>query len=93
MMQSNLRLEDLSGHQVPSKLMNVMIPAATADAIDELVTELGCSKTAAVVALLNEGLATFDTRRHEFAVHASAPKRRRRGRPPRPIAKGKAARK
>lgn len=93
MMQSDLRLEDLSGHQVPSKLMNVMIPAGTADAIDELVDQLGCSKTAAVVALLNEGLEAFDKRRRELTAHASATKRPRRGRPPTPIAKTKSARK
>jgi hypothetical protein len=91
--QSDLRLVDLSGHQVPSKLMNVMIPAGTADAIDELVDRLGCSKTAAVVALLNEGLEVFDRRRDELTVNASATRRPRRGRPPTPVAKTKSAKK
>jgi hypothetical protein len=92
-MQSDLRLEDLSGHQVPSKLMNVMIPAGTADAIDALVDELGCSKTAAVVALLNEGLEAFDKRRDELTARTSASKRPRRGRPPMSMARSKARRK
>jgi hypothetical protein len=90
---SDLRLEDLSGHQVPSKLMNVMIPTGTADAIDELVDQLGCSKTAAVVALLNEGLEVFDKRRLELTVKAPVMKRPRRGRPPTPITRSKSARK
>ena len=92
-MHSDLRLNDLSGQQAPSKLMNVMIPAGTADAIDGVVAELGCSKTAAVVALLNEGLDTFEKRRGELTVHASAAKRPRRGRPPTPITRSKSARK
>ena len=93
MMQSDLRLDDLSGHQVPSKLMNVMIPSGTAEAIDKLVEQLGCSKTAAVVALLNEGLALFEKRRDELTAKASTGKRARRGRPPTPIVRSKSARK
>jgi hypothetical protein len=73
--------------------MNVMIPTGTAEAIDELVEQLGCSKTAAVVALLNEGLAIFDKRRDELTANASTGKRPRRGRPPAPIARSKSPRK
>ena len=36
--------------------MNVKIPAHLADAIDKLARSLNASKTAVVVALLNEGL-------------------------------------
>ena len=92
-MQSELRLDDLSGQRGPSKLMNVMIPTGTADAIDELVEQLGCSKTAAVVALLNEGLAIFEKRRDELTANAATRKRPRRGRPPTPIARSKSAKK
>jgi hypothetical protein len=56
-MESDLRLSDLGSRKsIQTKLMNVMIPDTVAEAIDELVERLGCTKTAAIVALLNEGL-------------------------------------
>jgi hypothetical protein len=80
-MRSDLRLTDLETRtkNAPEKLMNAFIPQPTMDAIDAIAAALGCTKAMAVVALLNEGLAAFDSRRSEFP----APKitRRRRGRP------------
>ena len=55
--RSELRLADLKARRpVSNKLMNVKIPAHLADAIDKLARTLNASKTAMVVALLNEGL-------------------------------------
>lgn len=80
-MNANLRLSDLEGGtSAPSKLMNVKIPASVAEAIDQVAAELGCSKTAVVIALMNEGLDEFGERRGEFPAEPSA-RRVRRGRP------------
>jgi hypothetical protein len=46
--------------------MNVHIPTHTLTAIHVIAAELGCSKTAVVIALLNEGLDAFEDRRGEF---------------------------
>ena len=55
--RSDLRLADLKARgPVSSKLMNVKIPVDLADAIDKVARSLNVSKTAVVVALLNEGL-------------------------------------
>ena len=55
--RSALRLADLKARSpVSSRLMNVKIPAHLAEAIDKLARALNVSKTAVVVALLNEGL-------------------------------------
>ncbi len=78
-MRADLRLSDLSRGPIPSKLMNVQIPTHVSDAIDKVARDLGCSKTAAVVALLNEGL---DAAQDRLSVNhtppsASAPPARR----------------
>jgi hypothetical protein len=81
-MRANLRLSDLeqqADHNA-TKLMNVKVPTSLNDAIDEMASNLECSKTDAVIALLNEGLDAFAEKRHEFKP--SAQKRPRRGRPP-----------
>lgn len=78
-MRADLRLADLGTGRVPSKLMNVKVPASTADRIDAMAAALGCSKTAAVIALFNEGLDIFKERWGEFT--APGPRRVRRGRP------------
>lgn len=55
--RSALRIVDLKQRPVSStRLMNVKIPAALGDAIDQLAGEFGTSKTEVVVALLNTGL-------------------------------------
>ena len=54
-MRADLRLSDLERKKVPSKLMNVKVPDNVSDGIDRVAEELGCSKTAVVIALLNEG--------------------------------------
>jgi len=55
--RSELRLSDLKARQpVSDKLMNVKIPAHLAETIDKLARTLNVSKTAVVVAVLNEGL-------------------------------------
>jgi hypothetical protein len=84
-MRADLRLADLESgiERVPTKLMNVKLPNSLWDAIDDVAEELGCTKTAAVVALLNEGLDAFGERRHEFPSFAA--KRPRRGRPAKPL--------
>jgi len=52
-----LRLADLKARRpVSDRLMNMKIPVEFADAIDKLTRRLNTSKTAVVVALLNEGL-------------------------------------
>ncbi len=55
-MRADLRLSDLERKKVPSKLMNVKVPDNVSEGIDRVAEELGCSKTAVVIALLNEGL-------------------------------------
>jgi hypothetical protein len=55
--RSQIRLADLKARRpVSDRLMNVKIPVHLADAIDKLARTLNVSKTAVVVALLNEGL-------------------------------------
>ena len=84
-MRSDLRLTTLREHtQVRSKLMNVKVPDTLAAALDRAVKELGCTKTTAVIALLNEGLDAFAERRKGLVPGRAAPKqkRKRRGRPP-----------
>ena len=54
-MRADLRLSDLERKKVPSKLMNVKVPDNVSEGIDRVAEELGCSKTAVVIALLNEG--------------------------------------
>lgn len=80
-MRSDLRLGDLNIGAAPSKLMNVKVPGHVADALDLVVSEMGCTKTALVIALLNEGLDAFEERRDEFPT-TSRGTRVRRGRPP-----------
>jgi len=56
-MRSELRLRDLKNRErSASKLMNVKIPMYVSDAIQQVATDLGASKTDVVIALLNEGL-------------------------------------
>lgn len=82
-MRADLRLSDLERRRVPSKLMNVKVPDNVSDGIDRVAQELGCSKTAVVIALLNEGLDAA------VATLPSGPrtgrKLPRRGRPPLPL--------
>ncbi len=82
-MRSELRLKDLGGHKAPSKLMNVKVPDSVSSAIDRISRELGSSKTATVVALLNEGLdvlvQTTPSARSRKPIQRRTP---RRGRPP-----------
>jgi hypothetical protein len=83
-MQSDLRLTTLREQtQARSKLMNVEVPHTLAAALHRAVQELGCTKTAAVIALLNEGLDEFAKRRKELVPSGAGPKqkRKRRGRP------------
>jgi hypothetical protein len=83
-MRGDVRLSDLKRTRaVRAKLMNVKIPETTLGGIDTIAGELGCSKTDAVIALLNEGLDAFETRREEFPK--TAKRRLRRGRPPKPL--------
>lgn len=83
-MRADLRLADLEANgNRATKLMNVKIPDTLAEAIDAAAAELGCSKMAVVIALLNEGLDEFQDHRSDFP--ATAPEgRARRGRPPLP---------
>jgi hypothetical protein len=55
--RAGLRIKDLKNPRGATTLMNVKIPSAVADAIAQLATRLGTSRTDVVVALLNEGLA------------------------------------
>ena len=56
-MRSQLRIADLKrGTPVRSRLMNIKVPIALAEAVDRLAKEVDASKTEVVVALLNEGL-------------------------------------
>jgi hypothetical protein len=83
-MRADLRLSDLERKKVPSKLMNVKVPDNVSDGIDRVAEELGCSKTAVVIALLNEGL---DAAKATLPPRAGRPGQRspRRGRPPLPL--------
>ena len=83
-MRSDLRLADLAEKPIPSKLMNVQIPAHMSAAIGRLAHDLGCSKTAAVVALLNEGLdrADLSLRGHHPPPQSRRRRRAKPGRPP-----------
>ena len=84
MIESDLRLSDLNSRKgMQTKLMNVQIPETLSTAIDELSEQLGCTKTAAIIALLNEGLDAVGERRGEFPPLAT--KRVRRGRPALPL--------
>ena len=59
------------------------VPDNVSEGIDRVAEELGCSKTAVVIALLNEGL---DAARAELPAGPRAGKRSpRRGRPPLPL--------
>jgi hypothetical protein len=51
-----LRLTDLRKHTKASRVMQVKVPATIAAGIERVAMEVGCGKTAAVTALLNEGL-------------------------------------
>lgn len=81
-MRADLRLSDLqqAADTAPSKLMNVKVPANVIHAIDRMADGLGCTKTDAVIALLNEGLEAFAQKRGRFNLSGS--RRPRRG--PRP---------
>ena len=83
-MRADLRLADLERKKVPSKLMNVKVPDNVSDGIDRVAEELGCSKTAVVIALLNEGL---DQARNQLPNKPArtTPRPPRRGRPPLPV--------
>lgn len=80
-MRSDLRLADLGKEPTPSKLMNVQIPAHVAKAIDDVARTLGCSKTSAVIALLNEGLDSAHVSLRGFRPRTDSALRKRRGRP------------
>ena len=81
-MRSDLRLSALRERtQVRSKLMNVKVPDTLHAALHRAVQELGCTKTAAVIALLNEGLDAFAERRTELVAGRAGAKQKRRGRP------------
>jgi hypothetical protein len=84
-MRADLRLSDLAEREIaPTKLMNVKIPDSVSNGIDKVADELSCSKTAAVVALLNEGLSAFASRSEH--LHSSAGRKRmRRGRRPKAV--------
>ena len=79
---SDLRLSILFSEQsaTPARLMNLEVPERTLARIHALAAERGCTKTEAVVALLNEGLDAFEARRGEFPA-ALRGTRKRRGRP------------
>ena len=80
-MRADLRVSDLkSRERTTSRLMNVKIPAHVSDAIQEVARSLGASKTAVVIALLNEGRKVSQAALKDFrpAKGASSP---RRGRP------------
>ena len=82
-MRADLRLSDLERRKVPSKLMNVKVPDNVSAGIDRVAEELGCSKTAVVIALLNEGL---DAATATLPAGPRPGKRLpRRGRPPLPL--------
>lgn len=83
-MRADLRLSDLERKKMPSKLMNVKVPDNVSEGIDRVAEELGCSKTAVVIALLNEGL---DAAKATLPARANRTGQRppRRGRPPLPL--------
>jgi hypothetical protein len=64
----------------------VEVPAELFDAIDHIADEMVGTRTAAVLALLNEGLIAFNERRDEFPSSPPATKRPRRGRPAHAVA-------
>lgn len=64
-MRSELRLSDLRERRKKTpdvKLLNVKVPDSVSDGIARVARELNCSKTEAVIALLNEGLAVAERR-------------------------------
>jgi hypothetical protein len=72
-MRANLRLSDLkSREQTSSRLMNVKIPADVSDAIQEVASSLGASKTEVVIALLNEGLRVSQSALKDFQLSKDA---------------------
>ena len=78
-MRGDLRLDDLSERVLEhTKLMNVRIPDTVDNAISAIVEELQCTKTEAVIALLNEGLDAFAVRRDRFPVTARNKRNKRR---------------
>jgi hypothetical protein len=82
-MRSELRLKDLKSTKSPSKLMNVKVPDTVSRAIEKVARETGSSKTATVVALLNEGLdVLLDTTPEARGRKPPRRRPRRRGRPP-----------
>lgn len=82
-MRSELRLKDLQGPKGPSKLMNVKVPDDVSRAIDRVAREMRSSKTATVVALLNEGLDVLSESTPEARDRRPAKRKSpRRGRPP-----------
>ncbi len=82
-MRSELRLKDLQSTKSPSKLMNVKVPDTVSRAIDKVSRATGSSKTATVVALLNEGLDVLLATTPEARTHRPAKRKApRRGRPP-----------
>ena len=63
-MRSKLRIADLTnGTTNASRVMNVRLPAHIVEAIEQLAKMLGASKTAVVLALLNEGLRVMRKKR------------------------------
>ena len=77
-MRSELRLSDLRNTKSPSKLMNVQVPDNVSEAIAKVARQMGSSKTATVIALLNEGLDVL-----RETTPAARTVRRRKRRPPR----------
>lgn len=56
--RSGLRLNDLKQRRPSAtRLMNVKVPTALANRLDQLARQFSVSKTEVVLALLNEGLA------------------------------------
>jgi hypothetical protein len=81
MKNAELRLSDLESGRTRgsvSKLMNVMVPAELSAAINAAAKDLGCTKTALIVAMLNEGLDVLRTRRSEFPAKPTVKARRGR---------------
>jgi hypothetical protein len=78
---SGLRLDDLRAEdRNAAKLMNVRIPEAAARGIARVARDTGRTKTDVVIALLNEGLATWAEVRCGWTA-PSTPTRNRRRRP------------
>lgn len=86
-----LRLADLAPRRsqaATTRFVNLPVPESVLEGIDRLVAEVGCTKTEAVAALLNEGLDTLD----EMLATWTPPTpgaRKRRGRPARWKGNGK----